>query len=77
MIDTNTLKVGDRLTVTGYAPGEAEYKRKLLAMGLTKGCSFTVSGIAPLGDPLELEVRGYSLSLRRHEAAVLLLEVSP
>ena len=48
---------------------------RLLEMGLTPGVSFALIGSAPLGDPLELEVRGYRLSVRKSEAARVQIEV--
>lgn len=62
---------GDRGVVTGYADSSSPYRAKLLSMGLTPGAPFTVVRYAPMGDPIEIEVRGYRLSLRRHEAAVV------
>ena len=50
------------------------YKKKLLAMGLTPGTTFTVTRVAPLGDPVEILVRGFKLSLRKDEAAALVIE---
>jgi ferrous iron transport protein A len=50
------------------------YKQKLLAMGLTPGTEFTVTRVAPLGDPVEILVRGFKLSLRKDEAAALVVE---
>ena len=50
------------------------YKKKLLAMGLTPGTEFTVTRVAPLGDPVEIFVRGFKLSLRKDEAAALVVE---
>ena len=47
------------------------YRAKLLALGLTRGTRIRLVNVAPLGDPVELEVRGFSLSLRKDEAAVL------
>lgn len=49
--------------------GTDEVAHRLLEMGLTPGASLTIVGTAPLGDPLELEIRGYRLSIRRSEAA--------
>jgi ferrous iron transport protein A len=60
--------------IVGYAKGNSAYREKLLAMGLTRGTEFTVKRVAPLGDPLEIHVRGFALSLRKHEAAALLVE---
>lgn len=68
------MSVGHRGRVIGFEQGNGTYRRKLLAMGLTKGTEFTISRLAPMGDPVEIEVRGYRLSLRKKEAAVLLIE---
>jgi len=52
-----------------------EIRRRIMDMGLTKGAEVTVKKVAPLGDPIELTVRGYRLSLRRSDAAMI--EVVP
>jgi ferrous iron transport protein A len=62
---------GQTVEITGYAEGNSGYRAKLLALGLTRGAKLTLVNIAPLGDPLELEVRGFHLSLRRDEVSVL------
>jgi Fe2+ transport system protein FeoA len=59
--------VGRRLKITGFAL-PADVQQRLLEMGLTAGTECTVMRYAPLGDPLEIKVRGYCLSLRLHEA---------
>jgi ferrous iron transport protein A len=68
------MAVGESGTVSGYVKGTSAYREKLLAMGLTKGTSFTVERIAPMGDPVEIQVRGFALSLRKDEASALLVE---
>jgi ferrous iron transport protein A len=68
------MTVGDSGTVAGYVKGISIYREKLLAMGLTKGTAFTVERIAPMGDPVEIHVRGFALSLRKEEASSLLVE---
>ena len=68
------MAVGKGGRVIGYVRGSDGYRKKLLAMGLTVGTEFMVRRFAPLGDPIEIEVRGYNLSLRKQEAAVLLVE---
>lgn len=74
-MDINLLKTGEQVRILGFeSGGERAYRAKLLAMGLTPGTQFTVSHIAPLGDPIEIKVRGYALSLRKKEAAVLHIE---
>ena len=62
------LPVGSRGRVSSI-PGGDELSLRLLEMGLTPGVEVAVVGTAPLGDPLELELRGYRLSVRRSEAA--------
>ena len=65
------MKTGEMAEITGYALGNAIYRAKLLALGLTHGARIKVINVAPLGDPFELAVRGYHLSLRRDEAKVI------
>ena len=74
MLSIGQLKVGDKATVTGFVEAGAAYRRKLLAMGLTKGVEINLLRIAPMGDPVEIQVRGFSLSLRKEEAAVIQVE---
>ena len=68
------LAVGEKAVVTGFVDGQKQYRAKLLAMGLTKGIELELTRVAPLGDPLEITVRGFSLSLRKAEAAAVLVE---
>lgn len=65
------LKVGDNAAVTGFSGGSHGYRARLMAMGLTPGTCLLLKRVAPLGDPVEIEVRGFSLSLRRAEADVI------
>jgi len=67
------LPVGARGRVRSVA-GDDELSLRLLEMGLTPGVELAVIGTAPLGDPLELELRGYRLSVRRSEAARVQIE---
>ncbi len=67
------LAVGQSGCISGYVSGNRAYRSRLLSMGLTPGTSFTVTRCAPLGDPIEIDVRGFKLSLRQSEAAVLLV----
>lgn len=55
--------------------GEGAIKRRIMDMGITKGTSITVRKFAPLGDPIELTVRGYELSLRKEDAAMIEVEI--
>ena len=68
-----TLKqvpIGETTTIVRLH-GEGAIKRRSMDMGLTKGTSVTVRKVAPLGDPLELTVRGYELSLRKSDADLI------
>ena len=69
------LGVGQSGRIVGYEKGSRAYREKLLAMGLTPGAPFTLTRQAPMGDPIEIEVRGFKLSLRKGEAAALKVEV--
>lgn len=69
----NQVKVGQRVRVSRVL-GEGALRQRILDMGLTRGAEVTVRKMAPLGDPLEVTVRGYELSLRKAEAACILVE---
>jgi len=71
-----SLKAGQSGHIVGYESTHHAYREKLLSMGLTPGTHFTVTRQAPMGDPLEIEVRGYKLSLRKGEADALKVEVA-
>ena len=68
------LGIGDQGRITGFDKSGKAYRKRLLAMGLTPGTEFTVTRFAPMGDPVEIKIRGFSLTLRKDEAAVLLIE---
>lgn len=68
------LQAGDRARITGFTDASASYRRKLLAMGLTPGAELSVTRLAPMGDPVEISVRGFAMSLRRGEAVAVLVE---
>ncbi len=70
----SNMKPGDEAIVTGYAVTRAGYRAKLLALGLTRGVVIRLEGVAPMGDPVRVAVRGFELSLRKEEADALLLE---
>jgi len=57
-----------------FGATDASYRRKLLALGITRGVHFSIIRIAPLGCPVQIEVRGTSLVLRKDEAQYLVLE---
>lgn len=72
----NTLKnvkVGKRVRVLKVR-GEGAVKRRIMDMGLTKGVEIYVRKVAPLGDPIEINVRGYELSLRKANAEMIEVE---
>ena len=73
----NTLrdvKIGDTVKVVKLH-GEGAVKRRIMDMGITRGVEIYVRKVAPLGDPVEVTVRGYELSLRKADAEMV--EVSP
>ncbi len=67
------VKVGETVKVTKLN-GEGAIKRRIMDMGLTKGTSVYVRKVAPLGDPIEITVRGYELSLRKADADMIEVE---
>ncbi len=72
----NTLKqvkVGKRAKVV-KVHGEGAVRRRIMDMGITKGVEIVIRKTAPLGDPLELNVRGYELSLRKADAEMIEVE---
>lgn len=66
-ITLNNIKAGSSATVTGIAL-TGPLKRRLIDMGITPGVKIKIKKFAPLGDPIEIELRGYELSIRRSEA---------
>ena len=72
----NTLKqvkIGSTVRVVKL-PGEGAVKRRIMDMGITKGAEIFVRKVAPLGDPIEVTVRGYELSLRKADAEMIEVE---
>ena len=67
------VKVGETATVTRLH-GEGPVKRRIMDMGLTKGVQVYVRKVAPLGDPMELTVRNYELSVRKADAEMVEVE---
>ena len=63
-------KIGQTVTVKKLN-GEGAVKRRIMDMGITKGVEITVRKVAPLGDPVEVTVRGYELSLRKADAEMI------
>ena len=67
------VAVGKTVTVTKLT-GEGAVKRRIMDMGITKGSEIYVRKVAPLGDPVEITIRGYELSLRKADAESILVE---
>ena len=67
------VKCGETVTVQKLQ-GEGPVKRRIMDMGITKGTSIFVRKVAPLGDPVEVTVRGYELSLRKADADMIQVE---
>ncbi len=67
------VKAGDKVHVVKLH-GEGAVKRRIMDMGLTKGVDVQVRKVAPLGDPIEITVRGYELSLRKADAEMIEVE---
>lgn len=72
----NTLrdvKIGETVRVK-KVNGQGALRRRIMDMGITKGITITVRKVAPLGDPIEITVRGYELSLRKNDAEMILID---
>lgn len=67
------IKVGQSAVIV-KVHGEGALRRRIMDMGLTRGTNIFVRKVAPLGDPMELNLRGYELSLRRDDAEMIEVE---
>ncbi|ARP50475.1 MULTISPECIES: FeoA family protein [Caproicibacterium] len=67
------VKVGDSIKVVKLH-GEGAVKRRIMDMGITKGVEVHIRKVAPLGDPIEVNVRGYELSIRKADAEMIEIE---
>ncbi len=67
------VKIGQKVRVSKL-DGEGAVKRRIMDMGITRGVEVYVRKVAPLGDPIEVTVRGYELSLRKADAQMILVE---
>jgi len=67
------VKIGDTVQVVKLT-GEGAVKRRIMDMGITKGVSIYVRKVAPLGDPIEITVRDYELSIRKADAEMILVK---
>lgn len=70
MATLKDAKIGDTVTVKRLN-GEGAVKRRLMDMGITKGINVYIRKVAPLGDPIEITVRGYELSIRKADAEMI------
>ena len=68
------IEVGSNVKVIGYTTKDRHYREKLLRMGLVKGTEFSITRKAPLGDPMEIKLKGFNLTLRKAEADALEVE---
>ena len=68
------FKIGES-GVVSMVEGEGRVRRRLFDMGITPGANITLKKKAPLGDPIEINVRGYELTLRKNEACLVTLEL--
>ena len=73
MTTLNNVKPGNTVKVVKMH-GSGSIKRKLMDMGVTKNTEIYVRKVAPLGDPIEVKIRGYELSLRKNEAQAIEVE---
>lgn len=73
MVTLKNAKVGETVKVVKLH-GQGAIKRRIMDMGITKGVQIYVRKFAPLGDPMELQVRGYELSLRKADADMIEIE---
>ncbi|MCC8063622.1 MAG: ferrous iron transport protein A [Clostridiales bacterium] len=67
------VAIGETVTVTKLV-GEGSVRRRIMDMGIVKGVSIYVRKVAPLGDPIEVTVRGYELSIRKSEAEHIMVD---
>ena len=73
MKNLREAKIGETVAVVKLR-GEGAVKRRIMDMGLTKGATVYIRKVAPLGDPIEVTVRGYELSLRKADAELIDVE---
>lgn len=74
MTSITELVPGDLVRIVGFGLTQAQFRRRLLSLGVTRGVDFLIIRKAPLGCPIQIEVRGTSLTLRIEEASHLILE---
>lgn len=67
------VKCGEHAKVVKLE-GDGAVRRRIMDMGITKGCEVSVRKVAPLGDPIQITVRGYELSIRKFDAEMIIVE---
>lgn len=77
MSSISQLKVGEKAQIIGFGACAKHYRRKLMAMGLNRGATFELVRVAPLGDTIQILIRGFQLCLRMSEASELELTKVP
>jgi len=73
-MELSTMNTGSSARIVGFGKADRNYRRKLLSMGLTPGTEITVVRVAPMGDPVQIQLRGFPLTLRKEEGVILKLE---
>ncbi len=68
------MDVGALGKISGFDEAKISYKKRLLSMGITPNTPFKVTRIAPMGDPIEIKIKDYRLSLRKEEAKTIMVE---
>ncbi|MBX2991354.1 MAG: ferrous iron transport protein A [Bacteroidetes bacterium] len=76
-VTLNTLTPGERGTIARITTRTSSVRQRLMEMGLTKGTPIELIRYAPMGDPIEVRVKGYRLSLRKREAETVLVHKEP
>lgn len=73
MVKLGELSLGESAVVVNVG-GEGQLRKRFLDLGITKGTRVTMARIAPFGDPVEIQLRGYRLTLRKSEASIVEIE---
>lgn len=74
LIKLDQVEINQKVKVVQVEP-ESRIRRRIMDMGIVKGIEIVVEGKAPMGDPIEIRVRGYNLSLRKNEAKDIIVEL--
>lgn len=74
LLGLHEVEINSRVRVVQVSP-ESRMRKRIMDMGIVKGTEILVEGRAPMGDPLEIQVRGYNLSLRKSEAKDVIVEI--